>query len=106
MHSRPSSRLGPRRTSAATARSPKGSTLFTTRPAVRLGVGELAACLEALGGDLVRRLAVKHALATGVVGGVEATQQLLELLVGPDGDAEHLAADPAVEALHHAIRLR
>ena len=41
--------------------------------AVRPGIGELAA----LGDDLVGRLAVQHALAAGVVGGVEAAQQLL-----------------------------
>ncbi len=74
--------------------------------AMRLGVGQPPSGLEALGDDLVRRLAVEHALAAGVVGGVEAAQQLLELLVGPDGDAEHLAADAAVEALHHAVRVR
>ena len=74
--------------------------------AVRLRIGELAARLEALGDDLVGRLAVEHALAAGVVGGVEPAQQPFELGVGPDGDAEHLGADPAIEALHHAIRLR
>jgi hypothetical protein len=73
---------------------------------MRLGIGELAARLEAFGDDLVRRLAVEHALAAGVVGGSEAAEQPLELLVGPDGDAEHLGADPAIEALHHAVGVR
>jgi hypothetical protein len=72
---------------------------------VRPEVGELAARLEALGDDLVQRLAAEHALAAGVVGGVEAAQHLFEVLVERDGDAEHLAADPAVEALHHAVRV-
>ncbi len=76
-----------------------------SRPAVRPEVGELAARLEALGDDLVQRLAAEHALAAGVVGGVEAAQHLFEVLVERDGDAEHLAADPAVEALHHAVRV-
>ncbi len=39
----------------------------------RPGIGGLAA----LGDDLVGRLAVQHALAAGVVGGVEAAQHLL-----------------------------
>jgi hypothetical protein len=46
---------------------------------MRLWVGELATSLEALGDDLIRRLAVQHALAPGVVGGVEPAQQPLEL---------------------------
>lgn len=33
-------------------------------------------------------------------------QQLLEHLVRVDGDPQHLAADPAFEALHHAVHLR
>jgi hypothetical protein len=70
---------------------------------VRLGIDQLSSGLEALGDDLIRRLAVQHALAAGVVGGVEAAQQMLEVAVGMDGDAQHLAADPAVEALHHAV---
>src|SRR3712207_4200695 len=62
------------------------------------------ACLEPLAHDPVWRLAVEDALAAGVVGGVEASGQLLEIPVRPDGDAEHLAAHPAIEALRHAIR--
>jgi len=57
---------------------------------MRLGVGELAPRLEAFEDDLVGRLAVQHALATGVVGGAEAAQQPLELSVGPDGDGQVL----------------
>ena len=70
---------------------------------MRLGIDQLSPGLEALGDDLIRRLAVQHALAPGVVGGVEAAQRMLEVAVGMDGDAQHLAPDPAVEALHHAV---
>ena len=73
---------------------------------MRLGVGQLAPGFEALGDDLIRRLAIEHALPAGVVGGVEAAQQLLEIPVRIDGNAQHLAADAAIEALHHAIGLR
>ncbi|MBU8541875.1 hypothetical protein [Falsiroseomonas tokyonensis] len=55
-------------------------------PALRLGPDELASRFEALGDELVERLAVEHALAAGVVGGIEAAEQLLELDVRPDGD--------------------
>src|SRR4051794_2630034 len=41
-----------------------------------------------------------------IVGGVEAAQQPLGPGVRVDGDSEHLAADAAVEALHHAVGLR
>ncbi len=64
----------------------------------RLAASELAPGLEAFGDDLVGCFALEDALAAGIVGGVEATQQLLELLMGVDGDAQHLAADPAIEA--------
>src|SRR3712207_7108163 len=67
---------------------------------MRLGVGQPPSGLEALGDDLVRRLAVEHALAAGVVGGVEAAQQPLEVPVGVHGDAEHLAGDPARSEEH------
>src|SRR5829696_4707240 len=52
--------------------------------AMRPGVGEPSARLEALGDDLIGRLAVQHALAAGVVGGVEAAQQPLEVAVVGD----------------------
>jgi hypothetical protein len=61
---------------------------------------------EAFGGDLVRGRAVEDALTAAIVGGVAAAQQLFELGVRVDGDAEHLAADAAVEAIDHAIRPR
>ena len=73
---------------------------------MRCRVGELGFGLEVLGGDLVGRSAVQHALAPGVVGLVEAAQQLFQGTVRVDVDAQHLGADTAVEALHHAIRLR
>ena len=72
---------------------------------VRLGVGEFGPGREPLGDDLIWRPAAQHTLAAGVVGGVEAAQQLLELAMGPEGDAEHLGADAAVEALDHAVGL-
>ena len=50
-----------------------------------LWVGELATSLETLGDDPVRRFAVEHALAPGVVGGVATAQQLFEVLVEGDG---------------------
>ena len=62
-----------------------------SRTAVRLGLGELAARLQALGDDLIGRLAAEHALAACVVRGVEAAQQPLEVAVGVDGDALRLA---------------
>ena len=71
-----------------------------------LRVAEFAALLEALGDDLVRCLAVEGTLAAAVIGGIEATEQLLKLGMRVDGDTEHLAADAAIEALHHAVGLR
>src|SRR5215208_3116377 len=74
--------------------------------ALRPWVGEPATRFEAFSDDLVWCFAVEHALVAGVVGSIEAAQQLLELDMRVDGDAEYLAADAAVEALDHAIRLR
>ena len=45
----------------------------------------------------------RHALAAGIVGLVEAVQQGFEIAVAGDCDAQHLALDPSVEALDHAI---
>ena len=50
------------------------------------GAGELSSRPEALLDDLVGCFAVEDALAPGVVGGVEAAEQLLKLGVRPDGD--------------------
>ncbi len=55
---------------------------------------------------LVWCFAVQHALALGVVGGVEPEQHLFERAVRVDVDAEHFGGDAAVEALDHAICLR
>ena len=41
-----------------------------------------------------------------IVSGVEAAQELLQVAVRIDEHAEHFAADPAVEALHHVVGLR
>jgi hypothetical protein len=72
-------------------------------PAMWLGTGELVPSFAAFRDDLIRRLAVEHALAEGVVGGVEPAQELLEVTVRVNGDAQHLPADPTIKALHHAI---
>ena len=72
----------------------------------RLTSDQLAPGLEAFGHDLVGSLAVEHALAAVVVGGVQAAQELFEVAVRMEGDLKHLRADPAIEALDHAIRLR
>ena len=42
---------------------------------------------------------------TGVVGGIEAAQELFELIVRINGDGKHLGADAAIEALDQAIGL-
>jgi hypothetical protein len=68
-----------------------------------LRMGKFATGFEAFGDDLVGGPAVEHALAAGVVGGIEAAQQPLEVAVGVDGDAQHLAANAAVEALGQAV---
>src|SRR3712207_3956770 len=52
------------------------------------------------------RITFQHALRPGVVGLVVALEQALEVAVRADGDGQHLALDPAVEALRHAVRLR
>ena len=44
-------------------------------------------------------------LIAGVVRGVESPQQLLEIAMEVDGDAEHLTLDATVEAFHHAVGL-
>src|ERR1700712_989811 len=61
--------------------------------------------VEMLGSDLVWCPAGQHPLAPGIVGSVEATQQLFERPVRVDVDAEDLAADPAVETLDHTVGL-
>ncbi len=72
---------------------------------MRLSVGQLATGFETFADHLIGCLAVEHALAAGVVGGIEAAQQLVKILVRIEGNAQHLAADTAIEALHHAIGL-
>ncbi len=62
--------------------------------------------MQALADDLLGRVAARHALPAGVVGGVEADQELLQVAVAGDGDAQHLALDAAVEALRHPVRAR
>jgi hypothetical protein len=67
-----------------------------SRPAFRLASDKHTSRLEALGDDLLWCFP-SRTLATGVVGGVEAAQELLELLMGVDGDAQHFAADLAIK---------
>lgn len=71
-----------------------------------VGVGETAAPRQALADDLLGWSAVQHALPAGVVGPIEAREQPLQVAVAGDGDADHLALDPAVEALGHAVGAR
>ena len=42
-------------------------------------------------------------MAAAVVGAVEAGQHRLKILVTVEGDAQHLALHPPVEALHHTV---
>ena len=65
-------------------------------------IGELGVGLEVPGDDLVGCFAAQHALAPGVVGLVEAAQQLFQGTVRVDVDAQHFGANPGIEALHHA----
>ena len=76
------------------------------RLAFRLAASELVSGLEAFGDDLTGCFALEDPLAAGIVGGVEASQELFELLMEVDGDPQHLAADTAIEAFHHAVGLR
>jgi len=68
-------------------------------------VGEFGFGVEALGAHLVRCLAIQHARAPSFVRGVEAAQHLFHSAMEFDVDAEHLAADAAIEALEHAVGL-
>ena len=61
--------------------------------------------LETFRHDLIRGLAVEHTLPTGIISGVEPAQELLPVPVRVDRNAQPLAAHPAVETLHHTIRL-
>jgi hypothetical protein len=71
----------------------------------RLGSGQGGLGGEPLSHDLIGCLARQHTLPTGVVGGIEAPQELFELIVRRDGDGQHLGDDAAIEALDHAIGL-
>ena len=68
-----------------------------------MGQGRLGG--EPLSNDLIGCLAFQYTLPTGVVGGVEAAQELFELIVRIDGDGEHFGDDAAIEPLDHAIGL-
>ena len=60
---------------------------------------------EPLSNHLIGCSSLQHTLPTGVVGGVEAPQDLFELMVGIDGDGKHFGDDAAIEALNHTIGL-
>ena len=62
-----------------------------------LGIDERAADFEAFGDDLIGCLAAEDALAPGIIGGIEAAKELLEIAVGVDGDPQHLVADAALK---------
>ena len=70
------------------------------------GFCELWPRFKAFGDDLVGRHSIKDTLTPDVVGGIEASKQLLKIAVRVDGNAQHLTADAAIEAFDHAIRLR
>ena len=70
------------------------------------GIGEAPLLRQALADDLVGRAPVQHPLAAGVIGLTEAGERPLEVAAAGGGDAEHLALDPAVEALDHAVGTR
>ena len=74
---------------------PSGLPRASLRQALRRSATNLSGCLV-----------LNDTLAAGIVGGVEVTQLLFEFLMGVDGDAQHLAADPAIKTLDHAVRLR
>src|ERR1700712_2284177 len=61
---------------------------------------------EPLSHDLIGRPRLQHTPPTRVVSGVEAMQELFELMMRIDGDGKHLRADAAIEALDHAVGLR
>lgn len=46
--------------------------------------------------------AAEAAFAAGVISSIEVAQELLEVAVEIDGDAQYLAADAAIGALDHA----
>jgi hypothetical protein len=66
---------------------------------VRPGIGEFGFGFKALSNDLIGGLAVEHALMPGIVGGVEAAQELLPRAMRVNSDSEHLTADAAIEPL-------
>lgn len=73
--------------------------------AFRFTSDELASRLEAFGHNLIGRLAIQHTLASVVVGGIEAAEELFHVPMSVDCDPQHLRADPSVEALNYVVRL-
>ena len=69
-------------------------------------VGEFRLGLQAPLYDLLGGSPLQHALASPIVGLVEAFEQRLEIPMAIDRDAEHLALHPPVEALHKTVCLR
>ncbi|WP_410055174.1 hypothetical protein [Microvirga sp. Mcv34] len=70
---------------------------------LEVAVGELRLGGQAAAHNLIRGSPLQHALASSVVGLVEALEQRLQIPMAVDGDAEHLALHPAVEALHETV---
>src|SRR4051794_11590536 len=56
--------------------------------------------------DPLRGSPLQDTLAPGIIGPIEALQQGFQVAVAGDRDAQHLALDASVEALHHAIGFR
>src|SRR3712207_4837093 len=73
---------------------------------LRASMGKLRLGGQAATHNLVRGSPVQHALASHVVGLVEAFEQRLQVTMAVDRDPEHLPLHPPIEALHEAVGLR
>src|SRR5215212_3797758 len=73
---------------------------------LRALVGKLRLSHQTAPHNLVRGSPIQHALPSPVVGLIEALEQGLQILMAVNGDAQHLALHPTVEALDEAIGLR
>ena len=66
-------------------------------------VGQLRLGGQAAAHHLIWGSPLQHALASSVVGLVEAFEQGLEIPMAIDRDPQHLALHPPVEALHETV---
>jgi hypothetical protein len=73
---------------------------------LRAPVDQLRLGGQAAAHNLVRGSPLQHALASPVVGLVEALEQRLQIPMAGDRDAQDLVLHPSVEALHETIGLR